>query len=139
MKLSTRARYGLRSLLYLAEQDPTRAVPVREIAEQEGVSGDYLEHLLHAMKNSNLVKSVRGAGGGFMLGKPADQINLKDLFSALDEKIEAVWCIEEGEICPRSDTCKSRPIWEKLRKLLYKFASDTSLADAVGSADENRV
>ena len=73
-----------------------------------------------------------------MLGKPANQISLKDVFSALDEKIETVWCIEEGEVCPRSDACKSRPIWEKLRKLLDEFASNTSLADTTATEEKNQ-
>jgi Rrf2 family protein len=136
MRPSTRARYGLRALLYLAEKEPGSAVSVREIAEQENVSADYLEHLLHAMKGAGLVESVRGATGGFRLAKPAGAIALKDIFKALDEKVEPVWCLEKGEACPRSGQCKSRPVWDRLGSLVETFLSDTSLADAVSSGEE---
>ena len=133
---STRARYGLRALLYLAEKEPGSAVPVREIAEQEAVSADYLEHLLHAMKGAGLVESVRGAAGGFRLAKPAGAIAIKDIFEALDERIVPVWCLKEGEACPRSDKCRSRPVWDRLGSLVETFLSDTSLADAISSDGE---
>lgn len=129
MKLSTRARYGLRALIFLAQQKPDNTVSVREIGENENISVDYLEHLLHAMKQADLVESVRGAAGGFKLAKPAGKIALKDLFNALDEKIQPVWCLNEGETCPRMDQCLSRTIWDKFGSLVEEFLSGTTLAD----------
>jgi len=134
VKLSTKARYGLRSLLYLAEREADEATSVREIAEQENISPDYLEHLLHSMKNAGLVESVRGAAGGFRLAKKADKIFLKDIFSSLDEKILPVWCLGEGEPCPRNDSCRSRAVWDELGELIDKFLSTTSLAKAVSAS-----
>ena len=136
MKHSTRARYGLRALLYLAEQDSSRTVPVREIAEKENISADYLEHLLHAIKGAGLVKSVRGAAGGFNLAKPASQITLKDVFVSLDEDIDPVWCLSKGEVCPRENTCKSQSIWNTLGSIIEDFLEKTSLADAVSSGNK---
>ncbi len=135
MTPSTRPRYGLRALLFLAEQDPDQAVSVREIARQENISPDYLEHLLHTMKGAGLVESVRGAAGGFKLARPADEIKLKDVFTALGEKIYPVWCLTEGEACPRSGKCRSRPVWDRLGVMLEEFLSGTSLADAVSQRE----
>jgi Rrf2 family protein len=136
MKLTTRTRYGLRSLFYLANQNHNRAVPVREIAKEEEVSADYLEHLLHALKGAGLVKSIRGATGGFKLAKPAEEITLKDVFKALGEKIEPVWCMNGDKVCHRAAHCNSRPVWKKLESLLEEFTSNTTLADTVGVSRE---
>lgn len=134
MRASTRARYSLRAMLYLAEQDPARAVSVREIAENENISADYLEHLLHTLKGAGLVDSVRGAAGGFKLTKNAKEISIKDIFMALNEKIVPVWCLEVGEACPRAEKCKSRPTWNKLRDMVEDFLGETTLSDAVGNS-----
>ncbi len=133
MKLSTRARYGLRALIFLAQQKPEHTVSVREIGENENVSVDYLEHLLHSMKQAGLVESLRGAAGGFKLAKPPAQIALRDIFDALGEKMRPVWCLNEAETCPRWDQCSSRVIWDKFGKLVDEFLSGTTLADAAGS------
>ena len=136
MKLSTRARYGLRSLLYLAEQDSRSAISVKDIAKNENISPDYLEHLLYKMKNAGLVVSIRGASGGFKLAKETDKIFLKDVFSSLNEKILPIWCLEEGEACAREEKCRSRPMWDKLGNLIDNFLATTSLADAVSDMDK---
>ncbi len=128
---SSRARYGLRALLYLGSQERGRAVPVREIAQKEAVSADYLEHLLHAMKAASLVESVRGASGGFRLAKSPEDIMLKDIFAALGERFSPVWCLKEDEYCPRQGECRSRPLWDKFGVVIDSFLSGTSLADAL--------
>jgi Rrf2 family protein len=133
MRTSTRARYGLRALLYIAEQDPASVTSVRQIAEQENVSADYLEHLLHSLKAAGLVESVRGASGGFKLARPTSEITLKDVLNAVGEKIEPVWCLGEGERCPRSGKCRSKPVWDQFGELVDNFLSQTTLADAVDS------
>jgi len=129
MKLSTRARYGLRALIFLAQQEPGMTVSVREIARNEDISEDYLEHLLYAMKQAGLVESTRGAAGGFMLAAAARDITLKDVFEALGEGIEPVWCLQDGETCPRSKTCASRPVWNEFGRLVDGFLSAKSLAE----------
>lgn len=134
MRASTKARYGLRALLYLAEQGPGRMVPVREISEKESVSADYLEHLLHTMKAAGLVESARGAAGGFRLAKAADEISLKDVFASLEERINPVWCIGPGERCPRERECRSRPMWDRFARIIEKFLSETTIADALSTA-----
>lgn len=134
MRASTRARYGLRALLYLAEQNPLEVISVRRIAEMENVSADYLEHLLHSIKKAGLVESIRGAAGGFRLARPTKEITLKDIFEALDERMDLVWCLGEGDNCPRSGECRSRPMWDRFGELVQKFLSDTTLADAVNSS-----
>ena len=134
MKASTRARYGLRALLYLAEQGRGKPVSVREISEKESVSADYLEHLLHTMKTAGLVESVRGAAGGFRLAKPADEISLRDVFASLGEEISPVWCLGPGEKCPREGGCRSRPMWDRLAGLIDEFLSGTTIADALSAA-----
>ena len=129
---STRARYGLRALIYICSKAKDKAVSVREISENEDVSADYLEHLLHAMKSAGLVKSIRGASGGFQLAKPPENIRLKEIFTSLDEKFDPVWCLREDEQCSRQEECLSRPLWRKFGVLIDKFLSETTLANAIG-------
>lgn len=92
MKLTTRGRYGLRAMIDLAVHDSEGAVSAQSIAERQDLSERYLEQLIRAMKKAGLVESIRGAGGGFRLARPADQISVGDVLRALEGSIDAVSC-----------------------------------------------
>ncbi len=92
MKLTTRGRYGLRAMIDLAVHEQESAVSAQSIAERQDLSERYLEQLIRAMKKAGLVKSIRGAGGGYRLARPADQISVGDILRALEGSIDAVSC-----------------------------------------------
>lgn len=92
MKLTTRGRYGLRAMIDLAVHDSEGAVSAQSIAERQDLSERYLEQLIRAMKKAGLVESIRGAGGGFRLARPAGQISVGDVLRALEGSIDAVSC-----------------------------------------------
>ena len=84
MKLSTRARYGLRALIDLGLYSETEAVSIQSIATRQNISVSYLEQLMALLKKAGLVKSIRGAGGGYRLGKPAQEISVGEILRILE-------------------------------------------------------
>ena len=97
MKLSTRARYGLRALIDLGLYSETEAVSIQSIATRQNISVSYLEQLMALLKKAGLVKSIRGAGGGYRLGKPAQEISVGEILRILEGGLEAVKCPGNAE------------------------------------------
>ena len=105
MKLSTKMRYGARAMLELALDNEKGVVSTREIASHQQVSTKYLEHLLASLRSAGLVRSVRGAQGGHALAKPADEINLRDIYTALEGTEGFVECVTSPKVCARTESC----------------------------------
>ena len=128
MKLSTKGRYGLRALIDLAAfSSEEEAVSIQSISERQNISESYLEQLVRLLKKAGLVKSVRGAGGGYMLAKPISQISVGEVLRALEGNLDAVTCpANEGEGgCEEADFCVTRFVWQKIND------SITSTVDAI--------
>ena len=92
MKLSTRARYGLKALIDLGLHCETEAVSIQSIASRQNISDSYLEQLMAKLKKAGLVDSTRGAGGGYRLGRPAAEISVGDVLRVLEGSLEAAQC-----------------------------------------------
>lgn len=92
MKLSTRARYGLKALIDLGLHCETEAVSIQSIAGRQNISDSYLEQLMAKLKKAGLVESTRGAGGGYRLGRPAEEISVGDVLRVLEGSLEAAQC-----------------------------------------------
>ena len=92
MKLSTRARYGLKALIDLGLHSANEAISLQSIAERQDISTSYLEQLMAMLKKAGLVKSSRGAYGGYQLGKPADEISVGEVLRVLEGSLEAAAC-----------------------------------------------
>ena len=101
MKLSTRARYGLKALIDLGLHSANEAISLQSIAERQDISTSYLEQLMAMLKKAGLVKSSRGAYGGYQLGKPADEISVGEVLRVLEGSLEAAACpgIENDGTC----------------------------------------
>ena len=101
MKLSTKGRYGLRALIDLALYSENEAASIASISARQQISESYLEQLIAKLRKAGLVKSVRGAGGGYMLAKPASEISVGDILRALEGNLDAVNCpgLEEDGFC----------------------------------------
>lgn len=131
MKISTRGRYGLRALLELALNSAKGPVPLKNIARSQGISAKYLEQLFISLKGAGLVKSVRGALGGYMLAKQPSEINLYDILSVLEGDLNLVDCLGNPQICQRRDQCATRPIWEEMNLKVKKYLCGITLAELV--------
>ena len=115
MKLSTRGRYGLRALIDLAVNQGDGTVSAQNIAKRQGISEGYLEQLIRIMKNGGLVISVRGAGGGYRLARPAEKISVGDILRCLEGSLDAVECPAlEGNDCSAADACVTKFVWKRI-------------------------
>ena len=126
MHLSTKGRYGTRFMVDLAEHSDKGPVLLKEIADRQDISEKYLWHLASILKSAGLVKSIRGARGGYVLGRDAAAITLKDIVVPLEGSLCLVACVDDPTACRRSETCATRDIWaETTRKVLDSMASCT--------------
>ena len=133
MKLSTKGRYGLRALIDLALYSEVEAVSISSISSRENISISYLEQLVAKLKKAGLVKSTRGAGGGYQLAKPAAQISVGDILRALEGDLDAVVCegLKVNSACESADTCVTKYVWERINNSITAAVDDISLEHLV--------
>lgn len=133
MKLSTKSTYGLRAMVNIAMGSGGGAVSIKEISKKEGISSVYLEQLLNKLRRKNLVKSVRGPSGGYMLSKSAGQITVGDIVKSLEGSIKPVDCASGREgwnsVCRHKDTCTAKMVWAKLAKAIDDCLESVTLKD----------
>jgi Rrf2 family protein len=113
MKLSTRARYGVRLMLALARSYGQGSVYLKDVAKGEEISEKYLSQIIIPLRSAGLVNSTRGAHGGYMLSKPPAEITLKQIVDPLEGDC-LVDCVKNPSACPRVLTCASRDVWALL-------------------------
>ncbi|GAB6100342.1 Rrf2 family transcriptional regulator [Halanaerocella petrolearia] len=117
MKLSTKGRYGVRAMFDLALHQGDGPIPLRSIAERQGISENYLEQLIATLRNEGLVNSVRGAHGGYLLAKKAEEITIGDIIRVLEGPIALSDCVSEDidTECENSDGCVVKLIWQQVK------------------------
>lgn len=133
MKLSTKGRYGARAMLDLALNYNKDGTPValNGIAQRQEISEEYLEQIFSALRRSGLVESVRGAQGGYKLGRPANEITIGDILRVLEGSLAPVDCVLENRkpTCKRYENCVMNGVWLKVRDAINKTVDSISLAD----------
>ena len=127
--VSTKGRYALRVMLDLADRNEGEAVPLKEIAERQELSLKYLESIMPALKESGLVISTAGKGGGYRLAKPASEYTVGEILKVSEDQIAPVACLNEGFVCTRADTCKTLPMWRKLDSVISDYLDTVKLTD----------
>ncbi|MCI8731807.1 MAG: Rrf2 family transcriptional regulator [Lachnospiraceae bacterium] len=130
MKLSTKGRYGLRALIDLAVYSGQEAVSIQSIAKRQNISDRYLEQLMGKLRRAGLVVSIRGAGGGYRLARPAGEISVGEVLRALEGNLDAVTCpgTEEGPGCEDADLCVTRYVWKRINDSITQ-AVDTIMIE----------
>jgi Rrf2 family protein len=131
MKLSTRGRYGVRLMLELALQYGKGPVLLKDIAGRQGISEKYLWQLINPLKTAGLVGSLRGAYGGYVLGKTPEEITLNEILRILEGPLCLVDCVEDPSSCERSPSCISRDIWGEAAQGMQRTLAETTLAAMV--------
>jgi Rrf2 family protein len=131
MKLSTRARYGVRLMLALAVNYGKGPVFLKDIARGEDISEKYLSLIMIPLRTAGLVNSTRGAYGGYNLARDPAQINLKDILDLLEGESCLVDCVRDPSLCPRVSTCVSRDIWTLLGGKISEVLGSINLQDLV--------
>jgi Rrf2 family protein len=119
-------------MVYLALYDGDRPARKWEIAETEGIPADYVEQLLSKLRTAGLVKSRRGAKGGFLLGRDAAEITVSDVLAATEGPMALVHCLDEG--CERTSECVTRAVWQEASDALDGVFSRKTIAGLAGSA-----
>ena len=130
MKLSTKGRYWLRALIDLAVYSGQEAVSIQSIAKRQNISDRYLEQLMGKLRRAGLVVSIRGAGGGYRLARPAGEISVGEVLRALEGNLDAVTCpgTEEGPGCADADLCVTRYVWKRINDSITQ-AVDTIMIE----------
>ena len=124
MKLSTKGRYGLRAMIDLASHEEEGAVSIASISERQNISESYLEQLVRPLRKAGFIESVRGAGGGYVLAKPADSISVGDVLRVLEGGLEAAWAAAMRPISASRVLC-GRGSMRELRTLWIPSASES--------------
>ena len=131
MKLSSRARYGTRMMLDMAQHYDEGPVRIGDIAKRQDISVKYLEQLVIPLKKANYVKSVRGPKGGHMLARLPEEITVGEIVKVLEGGINLSDCIENPCICNKSSTCLTRGLWEEATKAMYEKLNSVTLSEMI--------
>ncbi len=131
MKLSTKGRYGVMAMFDLAQHAGEGPISLKSVAERQELSENYLEQLISGLRKAGLVKSVRGAQGGYVLGREPEQIKVGDIIRVLEGPIAPVDCAGEGdsECCDKAEQCVTRVVWEKMRDSIADVLDSITLQD----------
>ncbi len=128
--ISTRGRYAVRILLDLAEHADGALIPMKEVAARQGISLKYIERIMPALRNSGLIESTHGIGGGYRLAKPPETVTLWEILSLAEGDLAPVACLETGaEPCGRAPICKTLSVWQGYYALTKDYFSNLTLAD----------
>ena len=134
MKLSTRTRYAMRVILELADNYGKGPVQTRMIAKNQEISIKYLEQLMATMKSAGLIRSQRGAKGGYILAQPPEKIKLSDVFEAFEGPVVTVECVTNDNYCTRAADCIARQVWCEVQRSIKKVLESITLKDALDKA-----
>ena len=133
MELTKAGDYGFLGIMYLARQPEKKVVRLSEISENEDIPEKFLAKIFQSYTRSGLVKSHRGARGGFSMAKPADKITAKDILESVQGPIYLTRCLNDLESCERKETCNLRKIWIKSQDHLNNLLEKKTLADLIAS------
>ena len=141
MRLTSKGRYAVMALVDLARFDNTTPVSLRDISLRQSISLDYLEQIFSKLRKKEIVQSVRGTQGGYVLSKKTKEIKLTNIFDAVDEKIKTVQCKKESKKgCNGKPTkCLTHNLWDELENHINSFFNEKSLEDLVKDNSEKRI
>lgn len=138
MKISTKGHYGVQAMFDLAQHYGEGPISLKSIAERQDLSEHYLEQLIAVLRKAGLVKSVRGAQGGYILARDPADIKVGDIIRVLEGPIAPVECVndEDPEQCMKAEFCITRNVWEKVRNSIEEVLDTITLADMCKEAEQ---
>jgi len=141
MKLNTRSRYAVMALADMANFDRQNPISLRDISLRQNISLVYLEQIFSKLKKNNIVKSIRGTNGGYILAKDPEQIKLLNIFSAVDEKVKTVRCRRESKKgCNGKLTkCITHNLWDDLEMHINNFFEKKNLGEFLKNNIETKI
>jgi Rrf2 family iron-sulfur cluster assembly transcriptional regulator len=130
MRITTKGRYALRAMTNLALSESSKPKPIKIIAAEEDISPEFLEQIFFRLKKAEIIQSVRGPGGGFMLHMSPDQITVKSIFEAVDEGLDlspCTTCTDDEIPCTRVDTCLVHNVWKEASDRINAYFESVTL------------
>ena len=128
--ISTRGRYSIRILLDLAEHRNGGYIPMKEVADRQGISLKYIERILPALKKAGFVDSVHGIGGGYRLTREPEDYTLWEILDVSEGDLAPVACLKtDAPVCERAAECRTLSVWRQYYKLTKDFFSGITIAD----------
>jgi Rrf2 family cysteine metabolism transcriptional repressor len=135
MKLSTKGRYGVKAMVDLAINYGEQPVSIKNISQRQNISDYYREQLFSSLKKAKLIKSIRGAQGGYILNRAPEEITIQDVINVLEGPIEVSNCLEDSA-CNNIDCCATRLLWKKIKDSIDSVTSTITLKDIVDDYNE---
>ena len=130
MIVSTKGRYALRVMVCLALHGGDEFIPLKQIAEDEGISQKYLESIMTVLSKAGFVDAVHGKGGGYRLNRSPDEYTVGSILKLTEGGLSAVSCTSQGAAaCSRTECCQAKPMWDKLDKMIDEFFEGITLED----------
>lgn len=139
MKVSTRGEYGVRAMVALAKHSGERPVSIGILSKESAVPYAYLEQLIVPLRRAGLVASKRGAQGGYVLTRAADEIRVGEVYRAMEGPVAPMDCVSENiedQTCPLIPGCQTRPVWVKVRDSIIDAIDSMTLADLLTGPTE---
>ena len=122
MMISTKGRYALRFLVDIAEHQAEGYVPLKDVAERQGISEKYLESIVKTLVRADVLTGLRGKGGGYRLRKSPDQYGVREILSLLEGPLVPVACLGPGDqSCDRMTSCRTLPLWQGLEQVIQEY------------------
>ena len=130
MIVSTKGRYALRVMVSFAQRGTDDYIPLKEIAEAEGISQKYLETIMSTLSKAGFVDAVHGKGGGYRLNRKPEEYTIGSILKLTEGSLAAVSCTSQGAAaCSRTECCQAKPMLDRLEKLIDDFFEGITLAD----------
>ena len=130
MIVSTKGRYALRVMVHFAQRGADGYIPLKEIAESEGISQKYLESIMSTLSKAGFLDAVHGKGGGYRLNRSPENYTVGSILKLTEGSLSAVSCTSQGAgACSRTECCQAKPMWDKLDKMIDDFFEGITIAD----------
>ena len=138
MIVSTKGRYALRVMVHFATKGAGNYIPLKEIAEAEGISQKYLESIMTVLSKAGFVDAVHGKGGGYRLNREPKEYTVGSILKLTEGNLAAVSCTSQGPAaCSRSTCCQTKPMWDRLDAMIDNFFEGITLADLLEESQNN--
>ena len=132
MMISTKGRYALRMMIDLAEHENEGYVPLKDIAERQGISKKYLEIIVKELVGGKLLTGLSGKGGGYKLCRKPEEYNIGEILELTEGSFAVVSCLaEDAEPCERKESCKTLPLWKGFYALVHEYFYSKTLQDII--------
>lgn len=130
--ISTKARYALRVMIDLAQNQQDGYIPLKDIAARQDISEKYLEIIIKALVKGKIIKGLRGKGGGYMLTRSPEEYVIGEIIELTEGPLAPVACmLPDADPCPRKDTCMTLPLWQKYDSVIHDFFYNITLEDVL--------